>query len=244
MLRNKDLFKMPNSIFNYKLSATELTVLTALYSLRSRYTYKGYKYVKVNQKTIASLCGFKSTVTVSKAVDKLCRLNLIGIRRYYDDVKRLGAYVYCVPVITNRYFFVNRNIFKYKLTVSQMRMYLFFCKCSESRSKRFWQSYNDICRLLGLKRCAVIKTISELVGLGLIKKYKKVKKNRSYTDNHYKIVSLTIKCKIKRKKRRCCIAHSILKMIGQRKIKPINEIIIIHKGLKVNTYSKIFSSGG
>ena len=96
-----------------------------------------------------------------------------------------------VPVLRRDYFFINRRIFKLDLTSAQTRMYLFFCKCSESRSKRFWNSYNDIiCRSLKLKRSAVIKTISELLILGLIKKYRIRKKDGSFSDNHYRIISL------------------------------------------------------
>lgn len=33
-MRSNELFKMPNTIFDMNLSSTELTVLTAMYSLR------------------------------------------------------------------------------------------------------------------------------------------------------------------------------------------------------------------
>ena len=101
--RRNDLFKMPNDIFQAPLNATELTVLAAVYSLRSRTVSRGKKYIKVNQKTIAALCGFKSTKTVSNAVNKLVRLGYIErIDRYYDDYKKLGSFVYTDPVIRSR----------------------------------------------------------------------------------------------------------------------------------------------
>ena len=56
-----------------------------------------------------------------------------------------------VPVLRRDYFFINRRIFKLDLTSAQTRMYLFFCKCSESRSKRFWNSYNDILSFTQIK---------------------------------------------------------------------------------------------
>ena len=156
-MRKYDLFKMPNNIFEAPLTATELRVMAVIYSLRSRSICKGKKYIKINQKAIASVCGFKSTATVSKAVDSLCRYGYLRIERFYDDYKKLGSYVYTVPVLRRDYFFVNRRIFKFNLSSAQTRMYLFFCNCSESHSKRFWNSYNDICRSLNLKRSAVIK---------------------------------------------------------------------------------------
>lgn len=190
--RHNDLFKMPNDIFDAPLNATELMVLAAVYSLRSRSIHKGVKYVRVNQQTIATLCGLKSTKTVSKAIDKLRRLEYIKrIDRYYDDYKKLGTYVYAIPVIKGRaFFFVNRRFLRYGLTAAQTRMYLYCCKCADSRSKRFWNSYNDICSALHLKRSAVVQTLKELVSVGLIKKYRVRKKDGSYSDNHYKVVAL------------------------------------------------------
>ena len=70
-LMNRNLFKMPNDIFGGKLSAGEIKVLAALYSLRSKSIYRGQKYVKVNQATIARICGFSSARTVSSAIAKL-----------------------------------------------------------------------------------------------------------------------------------------------------------------------------
>ena len=152
--RHNDLFKMPNDIFDAPLNATELMVLAAVYSLRSRSIHKGVKYVRVNQQTIATLCGLKSTKTVSKAIDKLRRLEYIKrIDRYYDDYKKLGSYVYAIPVIRGRaFFFVNRHFLRFGLTAAQTRMYLYCCKCADSRSMRFWNSYNDICSALCIFR--------------------------------------------------------------------------------------------
>lgn len=234
--RHNDLFKLPNDIFQAPLNATELMVLAAVYSLRSRSIYKGRKYVKVNQKTIATLCGLKTTATVSKAINKLRRLGFIErIDRYYDDYKKLGSYVYTIPVIRGRaFFFVNRRFFKYHLTAAQTRMYLYCCKCAESRSMRFWNSYNDVCSALHLKRSAVIQTINELVSFGLLKKYKVRKKNGSYSDNHYKVVALKPpKRKIRGKKRRSRLALGF-----SRKsicVKQFYSYILKHNRKNVNT---------
>ena len=248
--RHNDLFKMPNDIFDAPLNATEITVLAAVYSLRSRTVSRGKKYIKVNQKTIAALCGFKSTKTVSNAMNKLVRLGYIErIDRYYDDYKKLGSFVYTVPIIRGRaYFFVNRRFFKYHLSAAQTRMYLYCCKCAESRSMRFWNSYNDICSALHLKRSAVVQTIKELVIFGLLKKYKVRKKDGSYSDNHYKVVALKPpKRKIMRKKRRsrlalgffrCCLCAAYTTSNKKHKY-IINQI-----SEKVNTSPIIFFSRG
>jgi DNA-binding MarR family transcriptional regulator len=240
--RHNDLFKLPNDIFQSNLTATELTVLAAVYSLRSRSIHKGKKYIKINQKSLATICGFKATATISKAMDKLCCLGYIErIDRYYDDYKKLGAYVYTIPVVKGRkFFFVNRRIFKYKLSTAQMRMYLYCCKCAASHSQRFWNSYNDICRELNLKRSAVIKTISELISVGLIKRYRIRKKDGSFSDNHYRIVTLKPpKRKFRHKKRRCRFAPCIF-LKKSPKIRLTNKLIINQNLKKVNTFSIYF----
>ena len=161
--RQKNLFKLPNSIFTAPLNATQLKVLAAFYSLRSRTIRNGKKYVKISQKSLKKMCGIKSTQTISDAANALCRLGYIErIDRYYDDYKKLGTFVYTIPVVSGRdFFFVSRRFFKYMLTSAQTRMYLFFCKCADSSSKWFWNSYNDICAALRLKRSAVIQTVKE-----------------------------------------------------------------------------------
>ena len=251
--RHNELFKMPNDVFNGQLTATELMVLAAVYSLRSRSVYKGRKYVKVNQQTIASICGIKTTKTVSKAIGKLCRLGYImRIDRYYDDINRLGSYVYTIPEIKGRaFFFVSRRIFKFQLSAAQTRMFLFFCKCADSRSKRFWNSYNDICLTLNLKRSAVIKTVSELIHLGLIKKYSVKKKDGSYSDNHYKVIALKPPRIRRKRKRRSRLAldfshakntcvYSSIKYILNHKSKKVNTLRIYFFDLRGSP--KIFST--
>ena len=123
--RQNDLFKLPNSIFTAPLNATQLKVLAAFYSLRSRTIRNGKKYVKISQKSLKKMCGIKSTRTISDAANTLCRLGYIErIDRYYDDYKRLGTFVYTIPVVSGRdFFFVSRRFFKYMLTSAQTRMY-------------------------------------------------------------------------------------------------------------------------
>ena len=234
--RHNDLFKMPNRVFDAPLSANELRVLAVVYSLRSRCIRNGKKLVSVNQKTIASLSGLKTTKAVSNAMNTLCRLGFIErMDRYYSGYRRLDKYVYTIPVIKGRdFFFVNRKYLKLKLTAAQTRMYLYFCKCADSRSKRFWNSYNDICLTLNLKRSAVIKTVSELIHLGLIKKYSVKKKDGSYSDNHYKVIALKPPRIRRKRKRRSRLAldfsHANITCVYSS-----IKYILNHKSKKVNT---------
>ena len=240
--RRSDLFKMPNNIFDAHLTASELMVLAAVYSLRSRSVYKGKKYIKVGQSTIATLCGFKSVKTVSNAVNTLCRLGYIErVDRYYDDRKKLGTYVYTLPVVKGRdFFFVSRRFLKYGLKPAQARIYLFFCKCAESRTMRFWNSYNDICRALDLKRSAVIQTVRELLSVGLIKRFRVRKKDGSFSDNHYKVVVLKPpRRKIMKKKRRSRLALGSFGRCISKHTTKVNEHIYMIKQMTAVVKPKI-----
>lgn len=241
---NTRLFKMPNSVFKAKLSATEITVLAGIYSLRchSISISCGKKYIKVGQKTIASICGLTSP-TVAKAMTKLWEYGyVLEIRRYFVDEHRLGKYVYTLPILTKRegYFFVDRSIFKKNLKPAQMRMYLFCCKCADSRTKQFWHSYNDISNALGIKRSSVIQTISELIKMGVINRYKVTKKDGSYADNYYQINTIILnKPKIHRHKRRCRVFAS-LSTFKKLSIK----IILKHIDLFVKRFFYFFKNRG
>lgn len=203
-MRSNELFKMPNTIFDMNLTSTELTVLTAMYSLRG-VCYKNKKYVRISQKAIATMTGL-TPKTISRIIDKLNRLNLIlEVRRYFVDKHKLGTYHYTLPIVKYNYFFVSRRIFKLsnKLTASEFRMYLFCCKCVDSRTMQFWNSFNDICNQLNLHRSSVIATLKSLIKKGLISRYRVKKKDCSYADNYYQINTILIrKPKIQRKKRR------------------------------------------
>lgn len=201
-MRSNEFFKMPNDVFKYKLSGTELMVLATMYSLRC-ILYDSKKYVSISQKAISTITGL-TPKTVSRIIDKLNTYGLIlEVRRYFVDKHKLGRYHYVLPTVKGKYFFVSRRIFKKKLTSAQFRMYLFFCKCAKSSSRQFWNSYNDISEKLNIKRSSVIKTISELIKMGIISRFKVIKADGSYADNYYQINTIiVIRPKI-RKKRRC-----------------------------------------
>ena len=65
-------------------------------------------------------------------------------------------------------------------------MYLFVCR-AVTKKNDMWNSFNDISRALQVSRNKIISVINELVELGVIRKLKIVKKDGSYSDNHYSI---------------------------------------------------------
>ena len=66
-------------------------------------------------------------------------------------------------------------------------MYLFVCRAIVEKKNDMWNSFNDISRALQIGRNKVIAVINELVELGVIVKSRVLKKDGSYSDNHYGI---------------------------------------------------------
>ena len=192
-------FKMPNNIFAYDLTATELSVLAVLYA-KGIHTQKGFcAYIK--QSTIAKTLNIKSTKTIANAIKNLSNKSLIiTVNRRRKSNGLLGTYSYTLPTATtDKYFKVKRNFFKFKLSTVQMRMYLFIAKCIDVRLEKCWNSYNDIASKLNIARSSAIKTIRELIKLKALFCLKVKNKDNSYSDNHYSFEPfIKVKMKIKR----------------------------------------------
>ena len=191
------LFWLSNHIFELGLDARELSVYAYLCSLpASGFTLQGGNIVTVKQRTIAVNCGIKSPVTVAKTIDRLREKGLVD---YLERNKKAnghhGAYCYAVTrqQTDSGYFMVAHHIFG-MLVPRQMLVYLFLCKSFSTVLQDCWNSYNDIAEQIDMKREAVVKTIRELVGLGMIvRMQRRSKENRCvYVDNHYSIVRFEV----------------------------------------------------
>ena len=176
-------FRMNNEILDLGLSPNELKVAVCLYSCVFRNNY----HVQIKQSTIAEKCGIKKTETVSKIIRKLQNVGVIErIERPFKSNGWLGTQIYILKKVAYKgYFKVKRDILG-KLTNVQLRMYLFICK-AVTKKNEMWNSFNDIARALQIARNKVIEVINELVELGVIVKKNVLKKDGSYSDNHYSI---------------------------------------------------------
>lgn len=190
-----DYFRMNNNIFDTetdenghsapKLSAIQMRVLAALYSLAPFSSYR----VKVRQSVLAEKCGC-SVSTIKRAVDILIEKRYIQSAArdelYSGSMKLLGTYTYVLPSIVKKgYFYVNRKALTV-LDKLQTRVYLFLCKCSR-KTMDCWNSFSDIARQLGLQRNAVVQTIRELIEKQVIDRRHNHKKDGSFNDNTYTI---------------------------------------------------------
>ena len=191
------LFRLSNHVFELGLDAQELSVYAYLCSLPgSGLTLQGAAVISAKQRTIAANCGIKSPVTVAKTIDRLREKGLVDyLERQNKANGHRGAYWYAVtkqPTDTG-FFTVDRRVFG-MLTPRQMLVYLFLCKSFSTVLHDCWNSYNDIAAQIGMKRESVIKTIRELVELGMIvRMQRRSKENRRiYVDNHYSIVRFEV----------------------------------------------------
>ena len=168
-----------------KLSAIQMRVLAALYSLAPFNSYR----VKVRQSVLAEKCGC-SVSTIKRAVDILIEKRYIQSAArdelYSGSMKLLGTYTYVLPAIVKKgYFYINRKALAV-LDKLQTRIYLFLCKCSR-KTMDCWNSFSDIARQLGLQRNAVVQTIRELIEKQVIDRRHNHKKDGSFNDNTYTI---------------------------------------------------------
>ena len=191
------LFRLSNHIFKLRLDAQELSVYAYLCSLPGfGSTLQGAAVISVKQRTIAANCGIKSTVTISKTIDRLREKGLVDyLERNKKNNGHHGTYCYAVTKqqTDTSFFTVDRHIFG-MLIPRQMLVYLFLCKSFSTVLQDCWNSYNDIAAQIGMKRETVVQTVRELIGLGLIvRMQRRSKENRRvYVDNHYLIVRFEI----------------------------------------------------
>lgn len=178
--------KLNNDILNYGLTVNELKVAVCLYSCLC----KNKNTVQIKQSTIADKCGFKQIKTVSNIICKLQRKGIIQrVSRPHKRNGYLGTYIYTLKAIVSKGYFKVKRYILGRLSAVQLRMYLFVCR-AVTKKNNMWNSFNDISCALQIGRNKVIAVINELVNLGFIRKFKIIKKDGSYSDNHYSVAEL------------------------------------------------------
>ena len=179
----KAYFKLSNDILNIGLTPNELKVAVYLYSCMRR----DNTCVSVKQRVIASKCGISKVETVGSIICRLQRKGVIErVNRPYKANGQLGTYIYKLKAVAAKGFFKVKRYILGKLSGVQLRMYLFICRAVTKKNDT-WNSFNDIANALQIARKKVITVINELVKLGVIRKLRVLKKDGSYSDNHYSI---------------------------------------------------------
>lgn len=189
-------FRLNNSILDCGLTPNELKVAVCLYSC----VFNNRCVVQIKQATISQKCGIKKIETVANIICQLQRKGIIErVFRPHKANGQLGTYIYKLKTIVSKGYFKIKRYILGKLNGVQLRMYLFICRAITKKND-MWNSFNDISRALQIGRKKVIAVINELVGMGFIRKLKVLKKDGSYSDNHYSVSEPTIENKNQGKK--------------------------------------------
>ena len=189
-------FKLDNSILDYGLTPNELKIAVCLYSC----VFNNRCVVQIKQATIAQKCGIKKIETVGNIICRLQRKGIVErVSRPHKVNGQLGTYIYKLKEIASKGFFKVKRYILGKLNGVQLRMYLFVCR-AVTKKNDMWNSFNDISRALQIGRKKVIAVINELVEMGFIRKLKVLKKDGSYSDNHYSVSEPTAENKNQGKK--------------------------------------------
>ncbi len=182
--------RIPNSFVTRFTQAADLKLACVFYSLIHSNTKRnllGYE-ITVKQSTLMSLCGC-SLSTVKRTVRSLSKCGFIkSQKRQMTTPGKLGTYTYTIDAVStaSKYFTMDKKLMS-RLNGNEFRVYAVCCKLADSSHKSFFQSYNDLSKLLGMSRQDVLKTIEKLVKGKFIRKKKIRTRVGDFTDNTYTV---------------------------------------------------------
>lgn len=204
--------RIPNSFVTRFTQAADLKLACVFYSLIHSNTKRnllGYE-ITVKQSTLMSLCGC-SLSTVKRTVRSLSKCGFIkSQKRQMTTPGKLGTYTYTIDAVStaSKYFTMDKKLMS-RLNGNEFRVYAVCCKLADSSHKSFFQSYNDLSKLLGMSRQDVLKTIEKLVKGKFIRKKKIRTRVGDFTDNTYTVCIYVPNSRIKKAPRRSSRRQSI-----------------------------------
>jgi predicted transcriptional regulator len=180
--------KIPNS-FLTDLTFSEFAVAVKLYSLVNSHTKvngKGFE-VCIKQSTLSKHSGLSESTV--KRVLRALKIKGIVIGKYRQKGTGgfLGAYHYTLKPFSflSDYFIMPNRVFVHRLSPKLLFVYSLCHKLKRNGSMDFFHSYNDMAKMLGMKRSEVIWCINELIRRKLVHRQRKRTKSGDYTDNTY-----------------------------------------------------------
>lgn len=204
--------RIPNSFVTRFTQAADLKLACVFYSLIHKNTKRnllGYE-ITVKQSTLMSLCGC-SLSTVKRTVRSLSKCGFIkSQKRQMTTPGKLGTYTYTIDAVStaSKYFTMDKKLMS-RLNGNEFRVYAVCCKLADSSHKSFFQSYNDLSKLLGMSRQDVLRTIEKLVKGKFIRKKKIRTRVGDFTDNTYTVCIYVPHSRIKKAPRRSSRRQSI-----------------------------------
>lgn len=204
--------RIPNSFVTRFTQAADLKLACVFYSLIHSNTKRnllGYE-ITVKQSTLMSLCGC-SLSTVKRTVRSLSKCGFIkSQKRQMTTPGKLGTYTYTIDAVStaSKYFTMDKKLMS-RLNGNEFRVYAVCCKLADSSHKSFFQSYNDLSKLLGMSRQDVLRTIEKLVKGKFIRKKKIRTRVGDFTDNTYTVCIYVPHSRIKKAPHRSSRRQSI-----------------------------------
>lgn len=219
--------RIPNSFVTRFTQAADLKLACVFYSLIHSNTKRnllGYE-ITVKQSTLMSLCGC-SLSTVKRTVRSLSKCGFIkSQKRQMTTPGKLGTYTYTIDAVStaSKYFTMDKKLMS-RLNGNEFRVYAVCCKLADSSHKSFFQSYNDLSKLLGMSRQDVLRTIEKLVKGKFIRKKKNRTRVGDFTDNTYTVCIYVPHSRIKKAPRRSSRRQSIHCFTMNTPIKKTNSL--------------------
>lgn len=228
----RSYFRLNSKVFDMNLTSNELAVYAYLCSISGTTTTLLGDLVKVKQITIAEKCGIAKAETVSRIVKKLMAAGLIQsviltVKR--DGNRGTNCYIINKLPCSKGYFKVDRNIFKTLNNAKLLRVYLFVCKCIDSKKGYCWNSYSDFAEQLHMNRGEVMSCLKMLAELKLLHKKNVYYDNGSFSDNHYRVRVIKLKKRIRKayiKRRTVPLNHQEVQLKHKYYLR-INDSMII-----------------
>ena len=192
------MIRIPNCFIDLFEKSAELKLACVFYSLINADTPRdilGNYVISASQKTLANLCG-TSEMTVRRTAKQLMNKGFItsqhrpvSNRQSADGFYMLDKYVYTISCIScdTGYFRADRAVFC-ELSGQAYKVYMLFCKLSDSSKHYFYHSLSDLCSMLRIARTDLSQAIKVIEQHRLIRKIRKRTLCGDFTENTYIIV--------------------------------------------------------
>ena len=209
-------FKMPNSIFDYKLSSKSIFVYAYLLSRMN-----ALRAITISYKTIAENCHMDNKTAIS-AVNELESRRLISKETRHDYRGKLKN-KYILNKLSGGWFKAEYCIFSTQIKSTDFMVYCYIKMRMNCKSNESFPSLNTITNGTGLSHSRVVTAVKYLRQFTFINSvHRHYKKTKAYRHNRYLLYKLTNK---KRKTRLPVRVFLCLKRFSKH-FSSLKEIIV------------------
>lgn len=170
---------VPNSIYNFNLSPSELLTYCTLLCLKNKRNHLCCRF-----QALSNICGL-SVATLQRTIKALCKKRLIVLQKqhYYDGKNRANAYT-IAPLCSRGFFRIPRFIIENRLAPSAFAVYAYISKCADNKGHAF-PSLTKIAKGAGISLNTVISQMQALVDAKLFIKDNYVCETGGFGPNQF-----------------------------------------------------------